>query len=368
MFSPFFLNQFGFNSNNQFNYNNKEKQKDQAPPWLKHLPPTQKLNLHADIHHFTKYIQLNSSEKEKRKTAIDSVQKVIDTICIKTVNGKPRMSFQPPVKPSRVTVYGSEKSNLAFPYSDIDLSIGGDLLEYNISNIFTFISDALIDSCVCEEIARYTHIKVPILKLKTLQDGINIDISFNNTVGIESTRFIGNLCHKNSLLRPLVILIRYILNQGGFTSVIAGGLNTYMITLLVYSFLTMYNTGNLTGGEPDKDLGSVFVTFLQHFGYDFDYEMHGISIGEKCYYFDKAKRGWKDEKRPCMLTIENPLDPTVNLTPNAFLTPQMKAYFAHCLQLILPKKGDEIYWSTPINSRLQRIIHLTEELKNRSKS
>ena len=81
------------------------------------------------------------------------------------------MSFSTPKKPSRVTIYGSEKSNLAFPYSDIDLSISGDFLQYQPSIAFTFISEALTESMVCEEVSRLTGIRVPILKMRSVEEG-----------------------------------------------------------------------------------------------------------------------------------------------------------------------------------------------------
>ncbi|EDR22717.1 hypothetical protein, conserved [Entamoeba dispar SAW760] len=338
-----------------------------TPPWLMQIPVNHKISLGSDIIHFIKFIQLNPSEKDKRKQLIKQVTKVIDSLKIISKNGKPKVSFISPQTPSCVTLYGSEKSNLALPFSDIDISLSGEFINVNSTIAFQFISDALANACICNEVLSLPLARIPLLKMKGIQDEINIDISIDNQNGIETTKLIGRLCHKNSMLRPLVILIRYLLHQAGFTSVMNGGLNTFMITLLVYSFLEMYNTGNITGGIPDNDIGSVFITFLQHFGYDFNYSKYGISVGVECSYFEKASRGWLDSKRPCMLTIENPFDETSNLTPNVYLTPSIKTYFANCLQWILPSMGDDIYLFLPSNSRLARIISLPEELLNRNK-
>ncbi|KAL7718640.1 Topoisomerase [Entamoeba marina] len=328
------------------------------PPWLSKIPPTQKLSLHSDILHFIKYIQASQSEKQTRLSIIEKVTKVIDSINIVHIKDKYKAVFVAPKTPSCVTLYGSLRSDLVLPFSDIDISISGQYVSFGANVVFPIISSALINACVCEEILSLPNAKVPVLKMRSIKEGFDIDFTINNLNGITTTKYISRLCHKNSMLRPLVIIIRYLLHQGGFTNVVCGGLNTFMITLMTYSFLTMYNTGNVTGGKPDTDLGSVLVTFLQHFGYDFDYCTYGISVQHECCYFEKNKRGWLDKQRPMMLTIENPFDSDINLTPNAFLTPQIKDYFAKCLQWILPLPGDDMYYFQSKNSRLARIIHM----------
>ncbi|ELP88525.1 hypothetical protein EIN_344850 [Entamoeba invadens IP1] len=306
-------------------------------------------------------------EKQTKKRVIDEVSKVIDSITItKNDTCPPKAIFSVVRNPSAITVYGSYKTNLSFPFSDVDMSLGGYFLQFPPDVIFPIISDALTNTCVCTTVLQLPYARVPLLKLRSSQDGIDVDISMENTMGIETTKLVGRLCHQNVMLRPLVILVRYLLHQGGFTSVISGGLNTFMITLMVYSFLDMYNTGKFTGGKPDTDLGSVFVTFLQHFGYDFDYTRYGISIGKPCSYFEKESRGWIDYSKPMVLTIENPLDNDINLTPNTFLTPLIKDYFAKCLQWILPSNGDDIYYFIPKKSRLARVVFLPDEMLNRS--
>lgn len=94
---------------------------------------------------------------------------------------------------------------------------------------------------------------IPIIKLTALPCGrdeggsgrsIKIDISFDSPRGShrgpESAAFVNNLCSSYPSIRPLIVVLKQLLQERGLNDVYKGGLSSYALTLMVSSLLKRF--------------------------------------------------------------------------------------------------------------------------------
>ena len=67
--------------------------------------------------------------------------------------------------------------------------------------------------------------------------------------------------------------------------------------------------------DSAKNLGVLMLEFFELYGKYFNYTNTGISLRYGGSYFSKEQRGWKDYYRPYLLSIEDPGDISVYLSP-----------------------------------------------------
>ena len=60
--------------------------------------------------------------------------------------------------------------------------------------------------------------------------------------------------------------------------------------------------------DPAKNIGVLVMEFFELYGRYFNYEETGISLRDGGQYFTKRQRGWRDFKKPYLLSIEDPGD------------------------------------------------------------
>jgi len=60
--------------------------------------------------------------------------------------------------------------------------------------------------------------------------------------------------------------------------------------------------------DPSKNLGVLIMEFFEFYGCYFNYDAAGISLRHGGTYFNKARRGWLDHRKPFLLSIEDPND------------------------------------------------------------
>jgi non-canonical poly(A) RNA polymerase PAPD5/7 len=61
--------------------------------------------------------------------------------------------------------------------------------------------------------------------------------------------------------------------------------------------------------DPEKNLGVLVMEFFEFYGHHFNYGEVGISVKDGGTYFNKHQRGWLDERKANLLSIEDPIDP-----------------------------------------------------------
>ena len=64
-----------------------------------------------------------------------------------------------------------------------------------------------------------------------------VDISLNQTNGIQAGRVVNRLLQQMPALQPLIMIIKLFLSQRSMNEVYTGGLGSYAIVCMVVSFL-----------------------------------------------------------------------------------------------------------------------------------
>lgn len=70
--------------------------------------------------------------------------------------------------------------------------------------------------------------------------------------------------------------------------------------------------------HPARNVGLLFVEFLELYGKHFNYQDAGILVRGKGGYFKKHQRGWFRPNQPQLLSIEDPNDPCLSLLSSWF--------------------------------------------------
>lgn len=134
----------------------------------------------------------------------------------------------------------------------------------------------------------------------------------------------------HGVARSLVLLVKAFLAQRGMNEVFTGGLGSYSIICMVISFLQVRplfpftprcsQTDSLRLPQlhpkiqtstinPNRNLGLLFVEFLELYGKHFNYDQAGITLRGRGGYFNKHDKGWFRPQQPYLLSIEDPNDP-----------------------------------------------------------
>jgi non-canonical poly(A) RNA polymerase PAPD5/7 len=160
--------------------------------------------------------------------------------------------------------------------------------------------------------------KVPIVKFVCTYGKYKVDISVNQTNGLDASLFVQEWLQRCPALRPLIMATKLLLSQRGMSEVFSGGLGSYSVICLVISHMQMHPRIQRGEIDPSRNLGVLLLEFLELYGKNFGYDEVGISIIGRGKYFRKAARGWKDDRRPFMLSIEDPGDPTNDISKGSF--------------------------------------------------
>ncbi|GAA5840573.1 hypothetical protein JCM9279_007369 [Rhodotorula babjevae] len=113
----------------------------------------------------------------------------------------------------------------------------------------------------------------------------------------------------HGVARSLVLLVKAFLAQRGMNEVFTGGLGSYSIICLVISFLQLHPKIQTATVNPNRNLGLLFVEFLELYGKHFNFDQAGITLRGRGGYFNKHDKGWYRPGQPYLLSIEDPNDP-----------------------------------------------------------
>ena len=162
----------------------------------------------------------------------------------------------------------------------------------------------------------------------------------------ESAAWFKSEVARRPALRPLTLVIKYFLYSRGLHETFHGGLGSFATQLMALSSLQLgqlarpAHTGARTLAVPEHEhsLGAMLIAFLNLYGKSLNYVKVGISVRRGGSYFLKTDCDWFDPKRPCLLSLENPLDPTLDVGKNSFNVMRIKKAFelAHDTLLASP--------------------------------
>ncbi|KPJ09862.1 PAP-associated domain-containing protein 5 [Papilio machaon] len=208
---------------------------------------------------------------------------------------------------ARVEVFGSFRTGLYLPTSDIDLVVIG---QWEKLPLWT-----LERELVAQDIAEKETIKVlekatvPIVKMTDKYSDVKVDISFNMSSGVKSAELIKQFKEKYPVLSRLVMVLKQFLLQRDLNEVFTGGISSYSLILMCISFLQLHPRPERL--RQPHNLGVLLIEFFELYGRKFNYVKTAIRVKNGGSYVskDEIQKEMNDGHRPSLLCIEDPLTP-----------------------------------------------------------
>ncbi|CAG9571030.1 unnamed protein product [Danaus chrysippus] len=267
------------------------------------------LGLHEEIEHFYMYMSPSETEHLVRTTVVTRIRSAI-------------LSLWPQ---ARVEVFGSFRTGLYLPTSDIDLVVIG---QWEKLPLWT-----LERELVAQDIAEQDSIKVlekatvPIVKMTDKYSDVKVDISFNMSSGVKSAELIKQFKEQYPELSRLVMVLKQFLLQRDLNEVFTGGISSYSLILMCISFLQLHP-------RPERlrqrhNLGVLLIEFFELYGRKFNYVKTAIRVKNGGSYVskDEISKEMNDGHRPSLLCIEDPLTPGNDIGRSSYGAIQVKQAF-----------------------------------------
>lgn len=262
---------------------------------------------------------------------------------------------------ARVEIFGSFRTGLFLPTSDIDLVVIGLWEKLPLRTLETEL--------VARGIAEASSVRVldkasvPIIKLTDLESQVKVDISFNMESGVQSAELIKEYKQRYPVLSKLVLVLKQFLLQRDLNEVFTGGISSYSLILMCISFLQLHPRQI---DHESANLGVLLLEFFELYGRKFNYMKTGISIKNGGRYIPKEElqREMIDGHRPSLLCIEDPLTPGNDIGRSSYGALQVKQAFEYAYVILSQAVSPLNTWASDCNEQsiLGRIIRITDDV------
>ncbi|XP_017772001.1 PREDICTED: non-canonical poly(A) RNA polymerase PAPD5-like [Nicrophorus vespilloides] len=269
------------------------------------------IGLHQEIEHFYEYMSPTHVEHTVRGEVIAQIKTIITNLWPE----------------AKVQVFGSYRTGLYLPTSDIDLVVIGKWADLPLRTLEKkFLDKGIVDE---QNIKVLDKASVPIVKLTDKRTDVKVDISFNMSNGIKSAELIATFMQRYPVLPKLVYVLKQFLLERELNEVFTGGISSYSLILMCISFLQLHPRPDDVDKNPN--LGVLLIEFLELYGRKFNYVSTGIRIRDDGRYITKEEmqKDMTDGHRPSLLCIEDPLLPTNDIGRSSYGVLQVKRTFDH---------------------------------------
>ncbi|KYN06222.1 PREDICTED: non-canonical poly(A) RNA polymerase PAPD5-like [Cyphomyrmex costatus] len=304
------------------------------------------IGLHEEIEDFFSYMCPSHEEHVLRLRVVKRIENVIYDLW----------------PDSKVEIFGSFRTGLYLPTSDIDLVVIGMWTNLPLRTL----ERALLDRNIAEpsSIKVLDKASVPIVKLIDKESEIKVDISFNMNNGVKSAELINSYKRQYPVLEKLVMVLKQFLLQRDLNEVFTGGISSYSLILMTISFLQLHPRRDIH--SPNTNLGVLLIEFLELYGRKFNYVKTGIRIKDGGQYISKEEiqRDMIDGHRPSLLCIEDPLTPGNDIGRSSYGALYVKSAFnwAYCILSQAANPSNILINDASKVSILGRIIRVTDEV------
>ncbi|XP_005091310.1 terminal nucleotidyltransferase 4A isoform X2 [Aplysia californica] len=306
--------------------------------------------LHQEIEDFYEYMSPQDQEATMRNAVVERLTSVIQGLWPE----------------AKVEIFGSFRTGLYLPTSDIDLVVFGN---WNSQPLFT-LKNALLEKKLAEpsSIKVLDKASVPIVKLTDAESEVKVDVSFNmdsnQNYGVESAQLIKEYMDKYDCLKYLVLTLKQFLLQRDLNEVFTGGISSYSLTLLVISFIQLHPRG-FTANNVKPNLGVLLIEFFELYGRNFNYFKTAIRIKNGGAYLPKEEvcKEMENGYRPSVLCIEDPLKAGNDIGRGSYHAMFVKNAFEYAyLVLNHAVAPHNLHLTTERESILGRIVRVTDEV------
>ncbi|VFQ80047.1 unnamed protein product [Cuscuta campestris] len=301
------------------------------------------LQLHKEIIDFCDFLSPSQEEQEARNAAVERVFDVIKYIW-------------PESKPE---VFGSFRTGLYLPSSDIDVVIMGSNIRSPQIGLHA-LSKALSQKKIAKKIQVIAKARVPIIKFIEKKSGISFDLSFDLQNGPKAAEFIVDAVSKWPPLRPLCLILKIFLQQRELNEVYSGGIGSYGLLVMLIAMLRNHRDYQ---ASKELNLGVLLVAFFDLYGRKLNTSSVGLSCNGDGTFFRKSTKGFSIEGRSNLISIEDPQAPENDVGKSSFNYFQVKSAFAMAFSTLTNERA--VLKSGPSRSILGMIIRPDEVLLER---
>lgn len=279
-------------------------------PWMNNFPifreSDKTFSFHNEILSFCDWILPTHEEKLMREIVFMRFRKII--------------LDRYPV--AQVECFGSFATGLYLPTSDIDIVVLGKW-SGNELPLWTLKEDFLRSGIALESgIKVLDKATVPIIKVKDVETGITVDISFNQINGINTAFKIREFIQEFPRTKELVLIIKQFLVQRDLNEVFTGGISSYGLILLVVAFLRSYYY-EYPHSYENENLGILLCSFFELYGHNFNWNEVGVTGRFDRPFMKKADLHHLSQGIMSYMCIEDPLQPDNDVGKSTFAALQI---------------------------------------------
>lgn len=242
-------------------------------------------------------------------------------------------------KTIKISMFGSLRTNLFLPTSDIDVLVECDDWVGTPGDWLAETARGLEADNIAESVMVYGGAFVPIVKMVDRDTRLSIDISFNTVQGVRAASYIAKVKEEFPLIEPLVLLLKQFLHYRNLNQTFTGGLSSYGLVLLLVNFFQLYalNMRSRTIYDRGVNLGHLLLRFLELYSLEFNFEEMGISPGQCCYIPKSASgaRYGHKQAQPGNLALEDPLLTANDVGRSTYNFSSIANAFGQAFQILL---------------------------------
>jgi non-canonical poly(A) RNA polymerase PAPD5/7 len=227
--------------------------------------------LHNEILDFHNYVKPRDFENQVREDLVSRMDRAV------------KGTF-----PSlNVRAFGSFASGLYLPTADMDLVacstrfLEGGRAEISPTRNWIFKFAACLKRAgiaIESSVTVISNARVPLVKFVEKVTGLRVDVSFENDSGLLANNTFRLWKQQYPAMPVIVSLIKQFLVMRGFSEVFTGGLGGYTVICLTVTILRILEERNGRDWDAMQSLDTVLMTFLVHYGRDFDLGRDGIQM------------------------------------------------------------------------------------------
>ncbi|KAM7201581.1 hypothetical protein V8F20_004809 [Naviculisporaceae sp. PSN 640] len=248
-----------------------------ASPWFDKngWQPNGRIALHQEIVDFYNYVRPRQFEHDIRQGLVKDLANFV------------RQRY----RDAEVYPFGSFASDLYLPTGDMDLAFLSDSYyegyqaKYNSKKQLFKLKEQLANARIAArgDIETVLGAKVPIVKYTDLKTGLKVDISFENTTGIDAIKTFKHWKQEYPSMPVLVTLIKQFLAMRGLNEPFNGGIGGFSVICLVVSMLQQEPSFQTKSRDDKHYLADMLMHFFNLYGRVFNYEDLAISLNPPRY-------------------------------------------------------------------------------------
>ncbi|TPX55485.1 hypothetical protein SpCBS45565_g08509 [Spizellomyces sp. 'palustris'] len=158
---------------------------------------------------------------------------------------------------------------------------------------------------------------VPVLKWTERLTLVPVDISVNNSAGVDSSVQVNAWLQQYPALKPTTLVLKNYLWRLGLNDNYSGGIGSYLLVNLLVFLFQQQPTLN----QSSDCCARALLSFLSYYGYLFNYREYGISTRMgKPFLLAADRRLWQSPRRTDIvpLVVEDPTDPLRDIGHSSF--------------------------------------------------